>query len=87
MGATSSSREEETPGERIDRREKMVLAMMLEDPFPWTVEEIGRALNNQGYASDSVDKLAGAGLVHRLDGFVFPTRAARRADEIYDGAI
>ena len=87
MGATTSSREEETPGERIDRREKLVLAMMLEDPFPWTVEEIGRALNNHGYASDSVAKLAGAGLVHRLDGFVFPTRAARRADEIYDGAI
>jgi hypothetical protein len=87
MGATSSTRDEETPGERMDRREKTVLAMLLGDPFPWTVEEIGRELGNQEHAVDSVASLAGAGLVHRLDGFVFPTRAARRSDEIYDGAF
>lgn len=87
MGATSSTRDDETPGERMDRREKTVLALLLQDPFPWTVEEIGRELDSQRYAVDSVASLAGAGLVHRLGEFVFPTRAARRSDELHEGAL
>jgi hypothetical protein len=87
MGATSSTRDEETPGERMDRREKTVLAMLFQDPFPWTVEEIGRELDSQKHAVDSVASLAGAGLVHRLGEFVFPTRAARRSDELHEGAL
>jgi hypothetical protein len=39
MSTTESS--EETPGERMDRRERLVLYMLFRDPFPWTVEEMG----------------------------------------------
>jgi len=35
----------------------------------------------------AVSALAGAGLVHRLGDFVIPTRAARRSDELYEGAL
>jgi hypothetical protein len=87
MGAAASTSDAETPGDRMDGREKSVLFMLFQDPFPWTVEEIGRELGNQGHAVDSVAQLAGDGLVHRLGEFVFPTRAARRSDELHEGAL
>lgn len=88
MDATSSTHDDETPGERIDRRESVVLALLFDDPFPWTVEEIGRELDDPKYAVDCVASLAGDGLVHRFGEFVFPTRAARRSDELHEeGAL
>jgi hypothetical protein len=87
MDTTRSTRDEETPGERIDQRERTVLALLFADPFPWTVEEIGRELDDPKYAVDCIASLAGDGLVHRLGEFVFPTRAARRSDELHEGAF
>jgi hypothetical protein len=46
------------------------------------LEEIGRELNDLVDAEDAVCRLSGAGLVHRLDGFVFPTRAAIHAVDL-----
>lgn len=48
---------------------------------------LGRELKSQLDAADAVSALAGAGLVHRLGDFVIPTRAARRSDELYEGAL
>jgi hypothetical protein len=90
-----STTDEGTPGERMDRTERSILQLLLCDGFPWTVDELGRGLGDQGRAVDAVASLAGDGLVHRVsaappDGepveFVVPSRAARRSDELYGGA-
>jgi hypothetical protein len=52
---------------------------------PWTVEEIGREIAELGgnlAATDALARLYGAGLVHRLDGFVFATRPAMQAERL-----
>jgi hypothetical protein len=87
MSAAGSPSEEETPAERLDRRERSVLHLLLHDPFPWSVAELERELDSQGHATDAIRSLAGSGLIHRLGDFVFPTRAARRADDLYQGAL
>lgn len=79
MSTTHSVPADETPGDRMDLSEKTVLLVLFHDPLPWTVEELGRELKDMGDAVDAVARLAGAGLVHRLGDFVFPTRAARRS--------
>jgi hypothetical protein len=69
-------------------RDKCVLSLMLVDsPWPWTVEEIGCELETHLGAEDSVDRLSRAGLLHRVGPFVFPTRAARRAEQIGAGTV
>jgi hypothetical protein len=80
-------RDEETTADRLDQRQKTVLMLLFSDPSPWTVQELGRELHGEQLAEDAVRELAGAGLVHRLVGdFVVPTRAARRADDLYEVA-
>ena len=85
------------PGERMDNTEREVLFLLYRDPFPWTVEELGRELGDLGNAADAVTSLAAAGLLHRFpavarrDGsgpeFVIPTRAARRSDELHEHSL
>ncbi len=87
MSATGSLSEQETPGERLDRRERLVLQLLLHDPFPWSVQELEHELGNEGHATDAIRSLAGSGLIHRLGDFVIPTRAARRSDDLYQGAL
>jgi hypothetical protein len=89
MSATDRNPDME-PGERMDNSQKTVLLMLFEDRVPWTLDELGRELKNQldaADAADAVSALTGAGLVHRLGDFVIPTRAARRSDELYEGAL
>jgi hypothetical protein len=87
MSATSGIPAGNLPVNRFDADEKAVLILLLEDRFPWTVEELTRELNDRTDAVDAVASLAGDGLVHRLGDFVFPTRALRRSDELYEGAL
>jgi hypothetical protein len=49
---------------------------------PRAVEELIREHGNQRDALDGIDRLHGAGLIHRTDGFVFATRAAIRYSQI-----
>jgi hypothetical protein len=46
----------------------------------WSKDEIDREIQQD--TIDSLNRLYGAGLIHRLDGFVWATRAAIVADEI-----
>lgn len=87
MSATGSISPGNAPARQIDADEKAVLILLLEDRYPWTVEELTRELNDRTDAVDAVASLAGDGLVHRLGDFVFPTRALRRSDELYEGAL
>jgi hypothetical protein len=86
MSAIASS-EGQTPGESMDRRERMVLYLLIQDPSPWTIEELGREVGDQRGTSDAVAALVSTGHVYRLGEFVIPTRSARRSDELYEGAI
>jgi hypothetical protein len=50
----------------------------------WSVQELGRALQDQLQAVDAVGRLVRDGLVHQQGDFVFPTRAATRFNEIVE---
>jgi hypothetical protein len=73
-----------TPGERYDTLEQMVLYLMTDGEQPiWSVEDIGRDLDDPAAAVDAVRGLRTAGLIHQTsDGYVFATRAACRMVEI-----
>ncbi len=72
-------------GETERQTDNIVLALIFREEWPWSVEEIGREIEDQIEASNAVCRLAGSGLVHRLGDLVFPTRAARRGAEIEIG--
>jgi hypothetical protein len=65
-----------------DHTDKVVLEHLLQSRWPWSVEEVGRQLNNPLDAEDTVGRLCTEGLVHRMGGFVFPTRAAVRSADL-----
>jgi hypothetical protein len=70
-----------------EQRDNTILNIMLcGSSYPWKVDELVRELQDED-AVDAVARLTEAGLVHRFGEFVFPTRTARRADEIKVGAI
>jgi hypothetical protein len=48
--------------------------------WPWSVAEVERVFGNE--AHDSLNRLHGGGLIHRHGGFVWPTRAALKAQDI-----
>lgn len=59
--------------------------LLLEGGWPWSVEEVARELGSEQRAMESVRRLTERGLAHLLEGFVFPSRAARRAAEMEIG--
>jgi hypothetical protein len=73
-----------TPAEEDARDDSAVLALLVEDDTqrPWSLEELAREIRNEIRAIDSVNRLYGAGLIHRLEGFVWPTRAAVKAEAL-----
>jgi len=75
-------RDERTPAQDEDRLDRTILVLLLdrERPWSWSVTELARELG--GDPTDSVARLHAAGLIWRRDGFVWPTQAAVRADEL-----
>jgi hypothetical protein len=77
-------RDEPTPTaiEQDAQEDSAILGLlMLETSHrPWAVEEIAREMGRD--VTDSLNRLYGGGLIHRLNGFVWATRAAAMADEI-----
>lgn len=70
------------------RLDALLLDHLLLSPWPWTIVELARETQEKGTdTADSVARLAETGLIHRLDGFVFPTRTARRAEELRVGTL
>jgi hypothetical protein len=73
-----------SPGERLDQTQNLVLHLLLHDEIPglWTVQEVGQAIGSEMRATDAIAELQDAGLVHRLDQFVFASRTAGRAMQL-----
>lgn len=73
---------ERTPAQDEDRVDRTVLVLLLdrERPWPCSVTELARELDHD--PADSLTRLRAAGLVFRFGEFVWPTRAAVRADEL-----
>ncbi len=79
--------EQPTPDPEYDepRTDWLVLDLLIDvdRQRPWTVEEVAREHGHEHNAIDAIDRLHGAGLIHRTqDGFVFASRAAIRYNEI-----
>jgi hypothetical protein len=71
-----------SPAEEDGQTDSAVLALLLysDSQRPWSVEEVEREIGRD--TDDSLARLYGAGLIHRLKRFVWPTRAAVVAEEI-----
>jgi hypothetical protein len=67
-----------TPAEADDQADASVLALLIEDDNqrPWAVDEVLRELGDELAATDALARLQAGGVIHRLEGFVFPARAA-----------
>ena len=61
--------------------EQAVLALLLDEGL-WSTEEVAREIGDPLAATDALASLYGAGLVHRVEGFVFATRPARQAAQL-----
>lgn len=58
-----------------------VLAMLLAEDAqrPWSLDEVALELGDRLHATDALNRLQAAGLVHRVGDFVFAARAALHA--------
>lgn len=71
-----------SPAEQDAIIDSAVLGLMLHPDHSrlWSKDEIDREIGQD--TIDSINRLYGAGLIHRLQGFFWPTRAALVADAI-----
>ena len=71
-----------SPAEREGLFDSAVLHVLVNEDShrPWAIDEIAREVH--GDVTDSLGRLHGGGLIHRLEGFVWASRAAVVADEI-----
>lgn len=71
-----------------EQRDNSVLNLLFcNASWPWSVAEISRELQNHDDVVDAVARLTEAGLVHCFGEFVFPTRTARRVNELGVGSL
>jgi hypothetical protein len=75
-----------SPAEQDAMTDSAVLGLMLCEPsWPWSIDEIARELGDRVVAQDAVSRLVGGGLLHLSGDLTFPTRTARRAQELHGG--
>jgi hypothetical protein len=67
-----------------DEIERVVLALLLEPGSrgPWSVWELGLGVGSELRVAEAVVRLHAAGLVHRVDEFVWVTRPLARFYEL-----
>jgi len=58
------------------RTDAAILHLLVDEPGLWSDDEVAREIGRELAVTDALARLCGHGLVHRLDGYVFPTRAA-----------
>lgn len=83
MHHISSQRTVHDDEQRIDQA---IVTLLLEDETQlWSIDELARDIGNRVEVTDSIERLYGVGLIHRVQHVVFLTRVARRggrADEV-----
>jgi hypothetical protein len=73
------------PAERSARTESTIMVLLIaeDEQRPWSTEELVLEIGRPMDVTDAITSLHAAGLVHRTtDGFVFPTRAAVRMEQV-----
>jgi predicted transcriptional regulator len=75
-----------TPAEQDKRIDAAVMGWLLNEDVrgPVSVDEVAREIGDRVAVTDSLARLEGAGLVHRMGEFVFATHAARRFADLCD---
>jgi hypothetical protein len=68
----------------LDQVERVVLHLLLETETAgvWSEHEVAQAIGSDVQAAHALVSLHSSGLIHRLEEFVFPTRAARRFNQL-----
>ena len=66
--------------EREAMQDSTILEMLISEDGPWSAQEIDREVGFD--PTDSLRRLYGAGLLHRVKRFYWPTRAAIYAEQI-----
>jgi hypothetical protein len=71
----------------LDQVERVVLHLLLETRTAgvWSEREVAQALGSDVRAAHALVNLHADGLIHRLEEFVFPTRAAARFWQLEEG--
>lgn len=68
-----------------DVSDRAILDELIYEPGPWSVAGLQRQFSDAVAVEDSINRLVGVGLIHRLEGFVFASRTAKQAHAIYQG--
>lgn len=78
--------DQRTPAERDDVSERAIMDLLIDDPGPWALAELQREFSGHPIlVEDAINRLAGVGMVHKLDRFVFASRTAKQASEVFEG--
>lgn len=75
----------------IETQRTVMMVILLGEHDPWTRAELEREIagtkGDPVAVADAIRELHGSGLLHITGELVTPTRAARKMDELSDGAI
>jgi hypothetical protein len=72
-----------SPAQQDVQIEGAILGLLLDSPAPMSDQEVAREIGDEIAAIDALTRLHRTGLVHRLDGFAFPSRPAARAAALH----
>jgi hypothetical protein len=75
----------------VETERTVMMVLLAGEHDPWTRADLQREIAGTRYdpvgVIDAINSLYGAGLVHFTGDLVTPTRAARKMDELTDGAM
>jgi fatty acid-binding protein DegV len=77
-GAPREGVQTATVAEVEEQTDRLILSLLSSSQFPglWSVNELAREIGKPIDVEDTIHRLHGQGLIHRLDDFVFVTHAA-----------
>jgi hypothetical protein len=60
-----------------DQTDRLILTLLLSSQFPglWSIDELKREIGRSIEVADSIRRLHGQGLIHKIEDYVFVTHA------------